>query len=149
VQEEHGVSPEMFRFFNIEAARYRFCLFVNEESLQSVLQAPSEDSNIDDEFVNMLKGLWKPESLGDYDQEDIEDYIEEFGSAGGLVDNSYEPIEGCTVQDVGWMKVSFSDAGLLGFVRMGEWYTWETVYERPEGPFDICYGILGYIPRRA
>ncbi|KAJ6086500.1 hypothetical protein N7467_005414 [Penicillium canescens] len=96
VQEKQGVSPEVFRFFNIEAARYRFCLFVNEKSLQCVLQAPPEDSNNDDKF-----GWWKPESLEDYDQGDIEDYIKEFGSAGGLVNNSYEPIEGCTVQDVG------------------------------------------------
>lgn len=49
------------------------------------------------------------------------------------------------------MKVSFCDLGLIGFVRMGEFpgYMWKLVYERPEGPFDICYGISGaYIPRR-
>ncbi len=143
VQEEQDVSPDMLRFANIEAARYRFCLFVNEESLQSVLQAPLEDFNNDDAFVNMLNGWWKPESLEDYTPEEIE----EFGSdKGGLIGDGYEPIEGCTVRDVGWMKVSFFDAGLLGFLRMGEHGTWETVYECPS---DICYGISGYVPRRA
>ncbi|EAW14322.1 arginine--tRNA ligase [Aspergillus clavatus NRRL 1] len=39
IQEESGGSPDMIRYSNVEAARYRFCLFV-EQSLQSVLQAP-------------------------------------------------------------------------------------------------------------
>jgi hypothetical protein len=40
-----------------------------------------------------------------------------------LIDDGYEPIEECTVKDVGWMKVSFFDTGLNGFVKHGRaWY---------------------------
>lgn len=56
----------MLRYSNIEATRYRFCLFVDEESLQNVLQAPADDCLRETAFVNMLKGWWKPESLEDY-----------------------------------------------------------------------------------
>ncbi|KAJ5460256.1 uncharacterized protein N7458_001808 [Penicillium daleae] len=39
------------------------------------------------------------------------------------MNDGYEPIEECTVKDVGWMKVSFFDTGLNGFVKHGRaWY---------------------------
>lgn len=68
----------------------------------------------------MLKGWWKPESLEDYTPEEVEEYESD---EGGLIDDGYEPIEECTVKDVGWMKVSFFDTGLNGFDKHGRaWY---------------------------
>ncbi|KAJ6125099.1 hypothetical protein N7471_012416 [Penicillium samsonianum] len=133
IQEEQGVSPDMLVFANVEAARYRFCLFVNEESLQSVLQAPLEDCFNKNAFVNMLNGWWKAESLDDHDPEDLEDDELE---AIRLELNSYNPIEGYTVKDVGWMKVALCGAGLEGFSKMGEHGEWDRYYERPS---EICH----------
>jgi hypothetical protein len=140
IQDEQGVSPDMLRLSSIQAARYRFCLFVNEESLQSVLRARPDDCLDGRAHVNMLSGWWKPASLEDFSAEDIE----EFG-AEGLLEDGYDPIEGYDVKDVGWMKVDFCDAGLSGFVAMGENGTWDDYYERPP---KICYHISGFYPRR-
>ncbi|KAJ5204469.1 uncharacterized protein N7498_005348 [Penicillium cinerascens] len=88
----------------------------------------------------MLNGWWKPESLETRDPEELEGYeLEE------LVDNGYGPVEGCAVKDIGWMKVAFCDAGLLGFIRMGEQEEWKRLYERPSG---ICYHISAFYSRR-
>ena len=83
----------MLVFANVEAARYRFCLFVNEESLENVLQAPLENCFNKIAFANMLNGRWKEESLDDHDPEDLEDDELE---AIRLELNRYEPIEGYT-----------------------------------------------------
>ncbi|CAG8903309.1 unnamed protein product [Penicillium egyptiacum] len=128
-----GVSPDMLVFANVEAARYRFCLFIDEESLQSVLQAPLEDCFNKNAFVNMLNGWWKVESLNDHDPEDLEDDELE---AIRLELNSHDPIEGYTVKDVGWMKVALCGAGLEGFSKMGEHGEWDRYYERPS---EICH----------
>ncbi|GFF30758.1 hypothetical protein IFM51744_01230 [Aspergillus udagawae] len=141
IQEESGGSPDMIRYSNVEAARYRFCLFVDEESLQSVLRAPIDDCINKDAFVNMLYGWWKPESIEDFSQEDLEDV----DKPEDLLDDGYDPIEGCTLRDVGWMKVALCDAGLEGFIKMGEYGEWERLYERPH---EICYNISNFHARR-
>ncbi|KAJ5192454.1 hypothetical protein N7449_008596 [Penicillium cf. viridicatum] len=132
IQEEQGVSPDMLVFANVEAARYRFCLFVDEESLQSVLQTPLGDCFNKNAFVNMLNGWWKEESLDDHDPEDLEDDELEAVCRGI---NGYDPIEGYTVKDVGLMKVAFCAAGLEGFSQMGESGEWDRYYVRPS---EIC-----------
>lgn len=122
----------MLRFSNVKAACYPFCLFADKEPLQSALQAPinSIEKNA---FLNMLNGWWKLESLEDYDVEDLEECEPE-----DLIDNGYDPVEGCTVKDVGWMKVAFRDNGLSGFFTMGQHGEWEALYERPS---EICYHL--------
>ncbi|KAJ6001469.1 hypothetical protein N7499_002618 [Penicillium canescens] len=119
--ESSSGSPDMIRHFNVRAARYRFCFFVDEESLQSVLNAPVDDCINMDAFVNMLYGWWKPESIEDFSQEDLEDVDE----PADLLDDGYEAVEGCTLKDVGWMKVALCDAGLEGFQKMGEDGEWK------------------------
>lgn len=131
--QEQGVSPDMLAIANFEAARYRLCLFVDEESLQSVIQPPLEDRFNKNAFVNMLNGWWKEESLDDHDPEDLDD--DELEAVRQELLNGYDPIEGCTVQDVGWMKVTFRAAGLAGFLRLGELGEWERYYVRPS---EIC-----------
>lgn len=139
IQDEQGVSPDMIRHSSIQAARYQFCLFVDEESLQSVLRARPDDCLDGKAYVNMLSGWWKPDSLENYSALEIE----EFG-AEGCLDDGYDPIEGLDLKDVGWMKVGFCDAGLSGFVAMGENGIWDDYYERPP---RICFHISGYYSR--
>ncbi|KAF4184904.1 hypothetical protein CNMCM8927_001236 [Aspergillus lentulus] len=141
IQEESGGSPDMIRYSNVEAARYRFCLFVDEESLQSVLQAPIDDCLNKDASLNMLHGWWKPESIEDFIQEGLEDV----DNPEDLLDDGYDPVGGCTLKDVGWMKVALCDAGLEGFQEMGKAGAWERLYERPQ---EICYNISNFHARR-
>jgi hypothetical protein len=58
-QEEQGVSLSLLQYVNIEAASYRFYLFADEVSLQSVLQEAVEDWVGTKAFVTMLSGWWK------------------------------------------------------------------------------------------
>ncbi|KAJ5966438.1 hypothetical protein N7481_013152 [Penicillium waksmanii] len=139
--QELGGSPGMIRAFNVGVVRYRFCLFVNEESLQSVLRAPIDDCINKDAFVNMLYGWWKPESIEDFSQEGLEDV----DKPEDLLEDGYESVEGCTLKDVGWMKVALCDAGLEGYQKMGEGGEWERLYERPH---EICYNISNFYARR-
>lgn len=142
IQEESGVSPDIIHRLTLNGApaRYRFCIFIDEESLQSVLQAPIDDCLNKHAFVNMLYGWWKPESIEDFSLEDLESDDE----PEDLLDDGYDPIEGCTLNDVGWMKVALCDAGLEGFQKLGEGY-WEKLYERPP---EICYYISNILARR-
>jgi hypothetical protein len=130
VQEEGGASAELIKFYNIHATRYRFCMFVDEDALQSVLQAQLEDCLSKTAYVALLDGWWKPESLEDYDAEELEAY-----GPQGPIDDDHDPVEGCTQHDVGWMKVLFCDTGLDGFHRLENKSDWKSFYVRP---FEIC-----------
>ncbi|GES62939.1 hypothetical protein ATEIFO6365_0014005500 [Aspergillus terreus] len=136
-----GGSPDLIRYCNIRVARYRYCLFVDQESLQSVLQAPIDDCLNKYAYVNMLKGWWKPESIDDYLPYELED----LDRPEDILDDGYDPVEGCTLKDVGWMKVALCDAGLQGYESMGDDFEWERVYERPP---EICYYISNFLNRR-
>ncbi|CAI7577160.1 unnamed protein product [Penicillium manginii] len=105
--------------------RYRFFIAVDQEAMESVLNVP-EDSDIDETgFVRMIYGEWEPEVL---DEEDI---------ANGHETEAEEPIEGCTLHDVGWMKMSWRWVVLPGFHKMRSWDDWETYYARPPEIGDI------------
>lgn len=144
--QESGVSLNIIqRGFNFRVTRYRFCLFVDKESLQSVLRASIDDCiNKDLYFCEYVVRLVEAgESIEDYSQDDLEDdeQLED------LLDDGYDSIEGCTLKDVGWMKVTLCDAGLEGYQQMGEFKLgeWERLYERPPG---ICYNISNFHARR-
>ncbi|KAF7168680.1 hypothetical protein CNMCM6106_003798 [Aspergillus hiratsukae] len=53
-QQEQGISPEKLEY--AESGRYRFCLMVNEEALQSVLNAPPEDDVNRTGYVVLVNG---------------------------------------------------------------------------------------------
>ena len=90
----------MLQYSNFAAARYRFCLSVDKESLQSVLKAPFEYYSDKGVIMNMLSGWWKeePEEYDpeDYDLEDLED-----GKLKDSLIERWDPIEGCTLENVG------------------------------------------------
>ncbi|KAJ6095312.1 hypothetical protein N7486_006058 [Penicillium sp. IBT 16267x] len=68
----------------------------------------------------MLYGWWKSESIEDYSQEILEDVDE----PENLLDDGFDPVEGCTLKIVGWMKVALRDAGLEG---IKSWVTGDRV----------------------
>lgn len=90
--------------------------------------------------MNMLHGWGKPDSIEDFSQGDFEDVDQ----PEDLLDNAYDSIEGCTLKDVGWMKVALCDAGLEGYQKMGEGGEWERLYESLHG---ICFNISNFHAR--
>ncbi|KAJ5392883.1 hypothetical protein N7465_011857 [Penicillium sp. CMV-2018d] len=97
-------------------ARYRLCILVDEEAVQSVLEIPEEglDELNTTGFVVMINGRWVPE---------IVEWEED--------DDGYEPLYGCTRQDVGWMKVHYDRAQIVASTTMRHESNWGFEYRRP------------------
>lgn len=79
------------------AARYQFCLHVDRDSLESIVTRAPQPPNIDRDaigYVNVIDAIWE-------DNERFDD------ATGEDLDDGEEPIEGCTQEYVGWMKLHF------------------------------------------
>jgi hypothetical protein len=63
---------------------------------------------------------WEPEVL---DEDEIE--------ALGGPPEEWEPIEGCTLKDVRWVKVPYREVMFGGYVFMCNSNRWDLVYSRP------------------
>lgn len=86
--------------------RYRYCIQVDDYALESIM----EDEN--DGYVNLIKREWDPQSQGD--RGPVED-----------------PIEDCTLHDVGWMMVDYRDV-MVGFhYQLRGYNNWYQEYRRP------------------
>ncbi|KAJ5150890.1 uncharacterized protein N7482_010142 [Penicillium canariense] len=110
-------------------ARYKSCIMVDEEALQSVLDIPPEkvDGPSSTGFVILVNGMWKPEFLS---EEELEGYN------SPPPENNFEPVQGCTLEDVGWMKVPYDRAQINTSAFMRDSPAWNAAYRRPpEIPF--------------
>ncbi|CAG8268667.1 unnamed protein product [Penicillium salamii] len=112
LKEEQGVAED----YQACTGRYRFFIMVDQEAMDSVLSAPEDEDEA--AFVRMVYAEWEPEVP---DEEDI----------------AKEPIEGCTQNDVGWMKTCWRWVQLPGFHKMQDWDDWEAYYVRPPEIGDI------------
>ncbi|EED14970.1 conserved hypothetical protein [Talaromyces stipitatus ATCC 10500] len=103
---------------------YRLCIMVDEETLQSVLDIPPEDvdSYNSTGFVILIDGTWQPYLLS---EEDLEGYI------SPPPENDFEPVQGCTLEDVGWMKVHCHRAQIVASAHICDGGDWEREYSRP------------------
>lgn len=119
-KEEQGVSED----YRARTGRYRFFITVDQEALESVLNAP-EDFDEKVAFIRMVYAEWEPQ---EYDEEDI---------ANGDVDPPEEPLEGCTEHDVGWMKMYWRITELPGFGHLRDIDDWQTYYVRSPEIGDI------------
>ncbi|OOO12854.1 Peptidoglycan-binding lysin domain-containing protein [Aspergillus oryzae] len=75
-------------------------------------------------FVRLVNGVWKPEEP---DEEELEEL--EISDPSEL--EIHEPLEGCALEDVGWMKVSYEDAETRAFLKIGDNVDWSSYYQRP------------------
>ncbi|KAJ5680520.1 hypothetical protein N7536_011659 [Penicillium majusculum] len=75
-------------------------LLVDQEVLESVLNS-DPDSITQTGFVRLFYGEWEPEV--NEDSKESVDLDEELG-----------PLEGCTQEDVGWMRVSYGEVQGIG-----------------------------------
>ncbi|KAL3456231.1 hypothetical protein BJX64DRAFT_271062 [Aspergillus heterothallicus] len=116
VEEEQGAGAQPRN-----AQRYRFCLQVDEAALQSVLQGPGPGRTRAYDFagfVRLINKEWEP-----YDP-----IVYRCGKY--VAEEPQEPLEGCRLQDVGWMKVSYINiVPLFQYLR---WlHVWDLEYRRP------------------
>lgn len=88
------------------SGRYRFLVMVDQEALESVSTMPYPNRSRTS-FVRLVNGEWEPELL---DEEVLE--------ALGGPPEEFEPLEGCTLKDVGWMKVPYDEVEFSVFVYM-------------------------------
>ena len=75
----------------------------------------------DDGFVRLVRGDWK-----EYDP-----YEE-----GERVEEEHEALEGCTLENVGWMQVPFNGVMVVPWYYL-RGYGWEREYRRP--PTVACF----------
>ena len=93
---------------------------VDQEALESVLNASDPDSYNNTGFVRLVNGIWEPEELDE----------EELKERGGPLPEC-DPLEGCTLEDVGWIKVLYDEVETPGFKNMCDTLDWSMYYRRP------------------
>ncbi|KAL4809775.1 hypothetical protein BDV18DRAFT_129663 [Aspergillus unguis] len=116
-QKEQGIAWQDAQY--AESPRYKYCLMIDEEAMQSVLEVDM-DRLIwlnDSAYVKLIRRDW-PDTFEDG---------EELAAAPSVMDDQ-EPIEGCTLNDVGWMKVRADRAQMESHFHMPDW---KTQYFRP------------------
>jgi hypothetical protein len=92
---------------------YRFFVIVDQEALESVLNSDS-DAMMQTGFARLVYGDWEPEV-----NEDGNDLV-------GLDEElEPEPLEGCTQEDVGWMKVPYAELQGIGATAMCNMHDWD------------------------
>ncbi|KAL4883819.1 hypothetical protein BJY04DRAFT_184462 [Aspergillus karnatakaensis] len=126
-EENPGVSMEFLPA--ADAGRYRFFITVDQEALESVLQAPGLNGGSNSTgFVRLVNAEWEPQAEC---EEDADEYI----YAGE--EEQFEPLEGCTAKDVGWMNVLYDQAQLSGYLHIQCRFDWQDYYERPPALLTI------------
>lgn len=108
--------------------RYEFCVQVDEDSMRSVVSDEGE------RWVRLIKRDWEPrgatsgalESQGAQHNDDEGEFTDDEDG-----DDEYAPIEGCTEEDVGWMKVQL--VGLMPdfYANLRDPNLWHIQYVRP------------------
>jgi hypothetical protein len=90
---------------------------VDQEALESVLNS-DPDAITRTGFVRLVYGEWEPE-------------VNEDGNELVDSDEEFEPLEGCTREDVGWMKVPYDEIQAVGALTMRDMDDWDMYYARP------------------
>ena len=104
--------------------RHHHFIQVDEEALQSVLAAPKVDV-FGEGFINFVDSRWKP--LGPTPSRSVTEDIED-------EDEVFDPIDGCTEENVGWMRLAaFTVVGTEFYVSVFDYASvgWYVSYKRP------------------
>lgn len=99
-QREQGEPPRDPDWPPVKSQRYRYCVMVDSVALESVLEADPHD--YPDGLVNLIWKDWEPETPHPREP-------------------TYEPLEGCTLQDVGWMRVAYRNVTVEFYDRLREY----------------------------
>jgi hypothetical protein len=116
---------EDYRFATLGNPRYTYFIDVDEGALKSVvydaLQPPEKDFD-GVGYVNFVDGRWKP----------LSELTSNIGQVDEGEDEVHEAIEGCTEENVGWMKITSRMVGADFYeAMMGYSDLWYLKYQRP------------------
>ncbi|KAJ0413063.1 hypothetical protein BJY00DRAFT_320167 [Aspergillus carlsbadensis] len=105
------------------SSRFQQFIQVDEESLQSMREEFEEPVRLyGTGHVNFVYADW-PHDLEDCDEDEIQEDSE--------YDEIFEPIDGCTEEDVGWMKVAATGLGPSFFFWSDGFEEWQDNNVRP------------------
>jgi len=101
-------------------ATVQFFIHVDKGVLQSVVDRPNiEDFHHDETgFVNLVDARLTPASYHDIDEDHEPECL--------------EPIDGCTEENVGWMRISAWMLGWVAYARFQNPNFWYVLYKRPQ-----------------
>ena len=102
-QQEQGTGPA-------NSQRYRFCIQVNSEALEGVIHDASAPPLPDATGKGFV--------------------IEALYGSGPVPEDDEPPIEGCTLHNVGWMRIPYQYAMTI-YCMMREQDVWYREYRRP------------------
>lgn len=91
--------------YHSPAVRYRFCVQIDEESMQSIVS--SDETSDDDGWVNLVSADWHAEDAAARREQDRKQHVE-MGLDPQDFDHEVEvfpAIDGCVEESVGWMRV--------------------------------------------
>ncbi|KAF2495512.1 hypothetical protein BU16DRAFT_391586 [Lophium mytilinum] len=109
-------------------ARYQFPIYVDEDAMRSVSEA-LPPWRWKDGYVVMIHSSWEmldPETFN-YEEEGL------VRGEDDPSDEGEESIEGCKLEDVGWMKANVSDLVPDKYSLLKDPGNWESWYVRPPG----------------
>ncbi|KFY18409.1 hypothetical protein V491_04783 [Pseudogymnoascus sp. VKM F-3775] len=89
-----------------QSPRYGYCIQVDDGALESIM----EDEN--DGYINLIQKDWEPDTAG-------------------AREPAEEPIEDCTLHDIGWMFVDYRFVMVEMYDLLDGLYNWYREYRRP------------------
>lgn len=100
------------------AQRYRFCIQIDDDSLQSIVNGPiPEDYPMPSAlgYFKIIRKDWGPDEEEEEEEEEAKQ----------------EPLEGCALYNVGWMRVRYSSGMLRVYSFLRSPNGWDIDYRLP------------------
>ncbi|KAM5467095.1 hypothetical protein MauCBS54593_005715 [Microsporum audouinii] len=117
-------QPRAEDYHTYGISRYEYFIQVDEAALQSIKEAPQPpEYDFGEGYVNFIDATWKPlAEHAAYTDDPIEDN-----------DEIFEPIDGCSEENVGWMRIRTTLIGPEFYIAISPppndiWYAF---YKRP------------------
>lgn len=108
--------------------RYNYFIYIDEPALRSVVHGHPDDY-WEEGWVDLVRACWKPQGPPVY----TEEQIAALEALGGVHDEDdvHDPIEGCTEEDVGWMRMVSGMMNSEFYEAIYGVNSWYVFYQRP------------------
>ncbi|KAI6818701.1 hypothetical protein KC332_g9099 [Hortaea werneckii] len=128
--EARGGSSNFLDYKN--SARYRFCIQIDEASLQSIVSSEGE-IRPDEAWVNSIEADWDLGAAAAQREEDKIMHVEDGLDPEDFEDEEpvFPEIDGCTEENVGFMRVHFMDLIPEMYHLLGDPDAIDYLYIRP------------------